>query len=147
MSALNALKLVASKRTRHFSPAVARRNKLVAKIDEQIALCEAQKNGTTYAPKRLKFVVNQQTGERVQIESVKRVKEWYWINEAGKINLAVKYGAKTLALNKKGANAIELASGDELMSALSSLRIAVVNGELDDAIADASTATRKAFNK
>jgi hypothetical protein len=75
------------------------------------------------------------------------VKEWYWINEAGKINLAVKYGAKTLALNKKGANAIELASGDELMTALSALRIAVVNGELDDAIADASTATRKAFNK
>jgi len=147
MSALNALKLVASKRTRHFSPAVARRNKLTTKIDEQIALCEAQKNGATYAPKRLKFVVNQQTGERVQIESVKRVKEWYWINEAGKINLSVKYGAKTLALNKKGANAIELASGDELMAALNALRTAVVNGELDDAIADASTATRKAFNK
>lgn len=147
MSALNALKLVASKRTRHLSPAVARRNKLVTKIDEQISLCEAQRNGTTYAPKRLKFVVNQQTGERVQIESVKRVKEWFWINEAGKINLAVKYGAKTLSLNKKGANAIEIASRDELVSALNSLRVAVLNGELDDAIAEASTATRKAFNK
>jgi hypothetical protein len=147
MSALNTLKLVASKRTRHLSPAVARRNKLITKIDEQIALCEAQRNGNTYAPKRLKYVVNQQTGERVQIETTKRVKEWFWLSESGKINLAIKYGAKTLSLNKKGANAIELASGDELMSALTTLRLAIANGELDDAITEASTATRKAFNK
>ncbi len=146
MSALNALKLVASKRTRHLSPAVARRNKLVTKIDEQIALCEAQRNGTTYAPKRLKFVVNQQTGERVQIESVKRVKEWFWINEAGKLNLAVRYGSKVLEL-AKGKNAIELTTGDELIAVLAKLKDAVLAGELDAQIEAASGALRAGFGK
>lgn len=78
---------------------------------------------------------------------LKRVKEWFWIGDNGKINLAVKYGAKTLPLNKKGANAIELSSGDELISALKNLKVAVLNGELDDAINEVSTATREGFGK
>jgi hypothetical protein len=81
------------------------------------------------------------------VEVVKRVKEWFWISDSGKINLAVKYGAKTLPLNKKGANAIELASGDELINTLRSLKTAVADGELDDAINEVSSATRLAFGK
>jgi hypothetical protein len=80
-------------------------------------------------------------------EVVKRVKEWFWVGDSGKINLAVKYGAKTLPLNKKGANAIELANGDELIGTLKSLKMMVANGELDDAMNEVSTATRAAFNK
>ena len=81
------------------------------------------------------------------VETVKRVREWFWIGETGKINLAVKYGSKTLPLNKKGANAIELSNGDELISTLRTLKVAVMNGELDDAINDMSLATRQAFGK
>ena len=110
-------------------------------------LCEAQKVGNTYAPKRLKTFTNKQTGERMTAEVVKRVKEWFWISDNGKINLAVKYGAKTLPLNKKGANAIELANGDELITTLKSLKAAVLDGELDDAIAEMSTAIRSRFAK
>jgi hypothetical protein len=147
MSTLTALKLVVSKKYQTVAPIVQRRNKLVAKLHEQIELCEAQRNGTTYAPKRLKTYTNKQTGERMTVEAVKRVKEWFWISDSGKINLAIKYGAKTLPLNKKGANAIELSSGDELVDTLKSLKIAVANGELDDAINEVSSATRLAFGK
>ena len=147
MSTLNNLKLVASKKHITASPIVHRRNKLVAKLHEQLELCEAQKSGNTYAPKKLKTFTNKQTGERMTTEVVKRVKEWFWIGENGKINLAVKYGAKTLALNKKGANAIELASGDELIATLKTLKAAVLEGELDEAITAVSTATRQAFAK
>ena len=129
------------------SPIVHRRNKLVAKLHEQLELCEAQKSGNTYAPKKLKTFTNKQTGERMTTEVVKRVKEWFWIGDNGKINLAVKYGAKTLPLNKKGANAIELASGDELIATLKTLKAAVLEGELDEAITAVSTATREAFGK
>ena len=67
-------------------------------------------------------------------------------DENNKINLVVKYGAKTLVLNKKSkANAIELASGDELITTLKALKVAVANGELDEAIAEVSEATRLAF--
>jgi len=85
--------------------------------------------------------------KRTVVATTKRVREWFWIGDSGKINLAIKYGAKTLPLNKKGANAIELANGDELIATLKSLKIAVLNGELDDAINDMSLATRQAFGK
>jgi hypothetical protein len=147
MAVLSNLKLVASKKHQTVSPVVHRRNKLVNKLHEQIELCEAQKSGNTYAPKKLKTFTNKQTGERMTAEVVKRVKEWFWIGDNGKINLAIKYGAKTLPLNKKGANAIELATGDELIATLKSLKTAVLDGELDDAINEVSEATRARFIK
>ena len=116
------------------------------KLHEQIELCEAQKAGEIYAPRRLRTVTNKQTGERVTVEAVKRVKEWFWINDAGKINLAVRYGSKVLTLNSKGKNAIELASGDELI-ALHALKAAALAGELDAQIETASGALRAGFVK
>ena len=147
MGTLNNLKLVVSKRHQTVSPVVHRRNKLVAKLHEQIELCEAQQAGKTYAPTRLKTYTNKQTGERMTVEAVKRVKEWFWISDSGKINLAIKYGAKTLALNTKGANAIELKDGAELIATLKELKIATANGELDEAITKVSNATREGFAK
>jgi len=144
---LSALKLVTAKKHLSVSPIVHRRNKLVAKLHEQIELCEAKRNGQTYAPKRLKTYTNKQTGERMTVEMAKRVKEWFWISDNGKINLSVRYGAKTLPLNKKGANAIECSNGEELINTLKSLKLAVMDGELDEAITDVSSATRRAFGK
>jgi hypothetical protein len=149
MSTLNGLKLVISKKQLNASPIVIRRNKLISKLHEQLALCEAKREGKTYAPLRIKTYVNKATGERMTTEVAKKIKEWFWVsNENNKINLSVKYGAKTLVLNKKTkANAIELASGDELITTLKALKVAVANGELDDAIAEVSEATRLAFGK
>ncbi len=95
----------------------------------------------------MKTFTDKYSGERKTIETIKRVKEWFWVGDNGKINLAVKYGAKTLPLNKKGANAIELANGDELIATIKALKSAVANGELDDAINEVSTATRQAFGR
>ena len=128
------------------TPVVLRRNKLAAKLNEQIELAQAQKEGRPYAPKRIKTLVNAETGERTTVEATKRVKEWYWINDAGKINLSVRYGAKVLEL-AKGKNAIELASGDELMVTLNALKTAVLAGELDAQIESASGAVRAGFQK
>ena len=145
MSVIAKLKLVASKRERTLSPIVVRKNKLAAKIEEQLQLATAQKEGRLYAPKRIKNVTNAE-GERVAVETTKRVKEWYWTTPANKINLCVRYGSKTLELSK-GKNAIELSSGDELLSTLSMLKDAVIAGELDDAITNASDNLRAGFSK
>jgi hypothetical protein len=148
MSTLTSMKLVVSKKHQSVAPIVVRRNKLCAKLHEQIELCEAQKSGTTYAPKRLKTFTDKHSGERKTIETVKRVKEWFWVSDSGKINLAIKYGAKTLTLDKKkGLNAIEVSNGDELIKTLTLLKGCVLNGEFDDAITEVSTATRKAFGR
>ena len=148
MSTLSTLKLVVGKRHATASPVVQRRNKLCAKLHEQIELCEAKQAGNSYAPKRLKTYTNKQTGERVAVETVKRVKEWFWVSDSGKINLAIKYGSKTLVLNKKTkANCIELSNGAELIATLKALKTDVLNGALDDAIEEVSTATREGFAK
>lgn len=98
-----------------------------------------------YAPKQIKNVTNAE-GERVAVETTKRVKEWYWTTPANKINLCVRYGSKTLELSK-GKNAIELSSGEELLSTLSMHKDAVIAGELDDAITNASDNLRAGLSK
>ena len=145
MSFIAKLKLVTSKRERNLSPIVVRRNKLAAKIEEQLQLANAQKEGRLYAPKRIKTVIND-SGERVSVETTKRVKEWFWTTPANKINLSVRYGSKTLEL-AKGKNSIELSTGDELLATLSMLKDAVIAGELDEAITNASDKLRAGFSK
>ena len=103
MSVIAKLKLVSAKKERFLSPIVARRQKLSDKLEEQLALCQAQKNGTIYAPKRIRTITNE-AGERVRVETIKRVKEWFWTTSSGKINLAVRYGSKTLELGKRIGN-------------------------------------------
>ena len=94
MSFIAKLKLVTSKRERNLSPIMLRRQKLATKIEEQLELARCQKSGTLYAPKRLKTVTNE-AGERVVVETTKRVKEWFWTTPTNKINLSVRYGSKT----------------------------------------------------
>lgn len=145
MSVIVKLKLISSKREHNHNPIIVRRNKLALKLDEQLALCTAQKEGHLYAPKRIKTVTNAD-GERVSVETTKRVKEWFWTTSTGKINLAVRYGSKVLELSK-GKNAIELSTGEELIATLSLLKDAVIAGELDDAITNASDKLRSGFSK
>ena len=147
MSIVTNLKLITTAKRTALSPIIQRRQKLLTKVQEQLDLCEAQRNQQTFAPKRIKTVINKETGERTTVETVKRVKEWFWTTDNGKINLAVKYGAKTLQLNKKGANAIEITNGTELIGTLHKLKEAIVAGEFDEAISEVSDMTRKSFNK
>jgi len=146
MSFIAKLKLVTSKRERNLSPILLRRQKLATKIEEQIELARCKKGGTVYAPKRLKLVTNE-SGERVLIETTKRVKEWFWTTPSNKINLSVRYGSKTLTLNGKGANAIEVNTQDELIETLALLHQVVIGGELDEAINIASEKLRAGFSK
>ena len=146
MTVLSKLKLVSSKNERNVSPVVARRNKLAAKIEEQFLFATAQRNGEIYAPKRLKNVIDKVTGERKTVEATKRIKEWYWTNSSGKIHLSIRYGSKTLEFSK-GKNAIELSTGDELLATLATLKEAVIAGELDEAISQASEKLKAGFSK
>jgi hypothetical protein len=146
MSALNSLKLVESRKNTRLSPIVQRRYKLVNKMHEQLELCEARRAGQSYAPKKIKTIKNPATGETATVEVAKRVKEWFWTNDAGRINLAVKYGSQVLTF-AKGKNAIEVANADDLIAALKTLKDAVLAGELDAQIEAASGALKAGFAK
>ncbi len=146
MSAINKLKLVISKRQTKLSPTAFRRHKLCSKIAEQLAMAKAKKEGKAYAATKLKRVVDVESGIASDVEVTKRLKEWYWV-ENNKVQLQIMYGTKPLTLNAKGANTIELASGDELINTLEVLLEAVGAGELDEAIESASKSLRERFDK
>jgi hypothetical protein len=144
MSAFNGLKLVAAKRPQTASPTVQRRYKLSNQLWEQIELARASADGKTFAPIRLRSVKDKLTGERKTIEAAKRVKQWWFVAENGKVCLQVRYGTRVLEL-AKGKNSIEVGSGTELLAVLETVKKCVENGDLDTQIEAASAAVRERF--
>lgn len=146
MAFINNLKLVSSKKPAQ-TPTSIKRNKLIKKLQEQIELVNAHCEGQLYTAKRIQWSNDSVTGARIAVEVSKRVRHWFWMTETGKINAVVKYGSATLMLAKGGKNAFEVADYAELTDAYSAIKQAVSAGELDEAIAEASVRTRKAFGK
>jgi len=146
MSAFNGLKLVAAKRPQAARPIVQRRNKLSNQLWEQIELARASAEGKTFAPIRLRNVKDKLTGERKTIEAAKRIKQWWFVAENGRVCLQVRYGTRVLEL-AKGKNSIEVANGTELLSVLETVKRCVEAGELDAQIDAASNAVRERFVK
>jgi hypothetical protein len=145
MTALSKLKLVSAQAERK-SPITERRNRLTGKIADQIAFAKAQTSGGIYAAKRVKFVQDSESGERKQVEIATRVKQWWWSAANGKVLLALRYGAKPIEI-AKGKNAIEVGGMADLVAALEAVKEAVVAGELDAQIEQASGSLRAGFAK
>ena len=146
MSTLSKLKLVEAKKSTVLPVIVLRRNKLSAKLWEQLQLAQAQKSGERYAPLRLKRVKNRETGERVTVESEKLVRPWWFVSENGRVCFYIKYGSRTLDI-AKGKSAIEVASGEDLIAAIQTVKAAVEAGELDAQIEAASGSLKAGFKK
>ena len=136
---LSSLKLVAATRKNKTSPVLQRRQKLIKKIDEQMELAKAQANGSIYSPTKFKNIVNAETGTNEYKQVPKRIRAWWWKNEAGKWNLVVRYGARIIELGK-GKNSIELDNEAAILPTLEVIKKAVEAGELDDAITAVSKA-------
>jgi hypothetical protein len=144
MSTLNTLKLVAAKPQRENNPVIQRRQKLLAKLDEQIALAAAKAAGTVYTAMRSKRVKDD-TGNVTVVQQPKRVKAWFWTVEGGKVCVAVKYGNKVVEL-AKGRTAVETTAA-ELTATLAVLRKAVESGEIDAQIEAVSAGVRRGFKR
>ena len=144
MSALTGLKLVAAKRPQAATPIVQRRNKLSNQLFQQIELARCLSEGKTYAPMRLRNIKDKLTGERRTVEAVKRVKQWWFVADTGKVCLQVRYGTRVIEL-AKGKNSIEVGNAAELMTVLTAVKTAVEAGDLDAQIDAASAAVRERF--
>ena len=146
MSALATLKLISSKRSKSLPPALTRRNKLLVKLADQIALAQAQAEGRTLSLTRQRSIKDVSTGQRRDVTVPKRVREWWFAGDTGKLNVTLKYGSKQLDL-ARGKNAIELGAREELVPVLQKLKAAVEAGELDAQIEAVSGAMRSRFVK
>jgi hypothetical protein len=146
MSALNSLKLVAVKKPRNIPAIVTRRNKLSSKLWEQINLAKSQMDGKPFIVMKYRSVKDPATGLRKQVEVPKRIKPWWFQSEQGKVCVSVKYGSWTIEL-AKGRPSVEVASGEELVNALTAIKQAVEAGELDQQIEIASSSLRSGFKR
>lgn len=146
MTTLSNLKLVTAVRPAALAPIVQKRNKLIKRLFEQIELAKAMEEGRQFTKIRLRTVKNADTNESKTVNSPVRVKAWWWSAENGKLCVNVKYGAKTIEL-AKGKTAVELASIDELVGVLETLKKAVDAGELDEQINAVSGAVKSNFKK
>jgi hypothetical protein len=146
MSALNNLKFVTAKRPTQLTSIQIRRNKLSNRLFSQINLAKALQKGENYTEKKFRTVRDRHTGESRSVELNKRVRQMWFVGENGKVCIQVKYGSRVLDFGR-GKNAIEVASADELISALTTLKDAVETGELDSQLNLAADAVKERFKK
>jgi hypothetical protein len=146
MSTLSTLKLVATKKPQQMPTIQLRRNKLSAKLWEQIQLARSQINGQPFVVTRFRSVKDRDTGLRKQVEMPKRIRPWWFVTENGKVCVSIRYGSWTLEL-AKGKPSVEVASADELVVALETIKRAVEAGELDAQIETASAGLKSGFKK
>ena len=125
---------------------VIRRNKLATKLWEQINLAQSQLDGKPFVVMKYRSIKDSETGLRKQVEVPKRIKPWWFQSEGGKVCVAVKYGSWTIEL-AKGKPSVEVASGEELVKALTAIKAAVEAGELDAQIETASASLRSGFKR
>lgn len=144
MANLTSLKLSTAVKPTHMPTVQVRRNKLAKRLWEQAEMAKAQQAGTQFSTTRHRSIVDAETGLRRQVEVSKRMKQWWFTTESGKLALNVRYGSRLLEL-AKGKYSVELASEKELVSTLEVIKSAVLAGELDAQIDAAAQALREQF--
>jgi len=145
MATLASLKLSAAQKNNSLTGAQVRRTKMLKAIGEQIAIAKAVQAGAQPIITKLRSVTTD-TGERTLVETNKRVKQWWFATDNGKLAINLRYGARMLEL-AKGKFAIEVASEKELVPTLEALKSIAAAGELDAAIEAASVKLREGFGK
>lgn len=146
MATLASLKLSTAVKPTQMPVIQVRRNKLVKRLWEQMELARAQQAGTHFAPIKFRTIADTETGFRKQVEVTKRVKQWWFTADNGKLVMNVRYGARVIEL-AKGKSSIEIGSTDQLLPTLDLIKQAVEAGELDAQIEAAANKLRDGFGK
>ena len=139
MSVLAKLNLKTVQRNVVKDPVTARREKLIAGIEQQQQILAAALRGEVYSFKTVRKVTND-AGERVEQTAEKRARAWYFEQDNGWY-VQCRYGARILYLNAKN-NAVWVAELGQVADVLAAFKAAAQAGELDKAVALAMTRTR-----
>ena len=94
----------------------------------------------------LRSYQDMETGCRKQMETTKRVKQWLFTADNGKLTMNVRYGARVIEL-AKGKSSIEIGGIDQIVPTLELIKQAVEAGELDAQIEAAANKLREGFHK
>jgi hypothetical protein len=131
MSALVKLNLKTVKRVTEVDPVTARRERLVAGIDEQLAALAARLAGKDYAV-TVQRKVNGADGQRQTVTVQRAVRAWHFAQDGGWY-VQCRYGTRVLMLHGK-SNAVFVDKLEQVADVLSVFRAAALAGEFDRAV-------------
>jgi hypothetical protein len=134
---LSSLKLSTRPEKTSDNPELKRREKLLAKLDQQLAMATAHIAGETYTCYREKWQRNPETGIQEKVQIPKNVAKWFY-KRSGQYYLEVRFANKPLELSK-GNHAIEVGEVENLTTVLKTVIDAVVAGELDKLLTDSAS--------
>ena len=143
-SIMSSFKFISAKRQVTTDPIQFRREKLSKMLDEQILMATAFMNNTTFQATRLKRV-RDVNGNTQVVEVQKNVKTWWFTND-NKVALSVRYGNRAIEFSK-GKNAIEISDAKNLLTTLEKIKQAVIEGQLDEQLTQASNNVKARFKK
>lgn len=131
MSALVKLNLKTVKRVLETDPVTARRQKLAAAIDEQLAALAAERAGQVYEATVLRRVRAEDGTSKVQAVA-RKVRAWHFAQDGG-YYAQCRYGTRLLMLHGK-SNAVFVERLEQVADVLRVFREAALAGDLDKAI-------------
>src|ERR1022692_5047691 len=112
MTQLKSLTFAALPKLTAADPVIQRRNKLIVRLQQQIALAQDPQFTLT----RQKWITDE-TGVKQLRELRKKVRAWWRTDATGAVVLTVRYGAKPIEF-EKGKAAIVVAKKEKLISTL-----------------------------
>jgi hypothetical protein len=115
------------------------REKMIAGVEEQRTIVQAEIDGETYRPTALRYV-DQPDGTRKKVEvELKRMTRWHY-KAGGKLYVELRYGTGALK-NSNGLSAIEVGEGlDDVLNFYTMIVTAISQGKLDDELLEMSKA-------
>jgi hypothetical protein len=134
MTSLKTLTFKTIERNRRESEIIARRHKLIVKLQEQQKVLEHHIKGERYVVTGPKWMQNNH-GARVLVQKQHIIRPWFFERDGG-YYIQVKYGTRILSVDGVH-NAIFVEAISDLKGVLSALIAATQAGELDTAIAQA----------
>jgi len=126
---LSSLKLSARPEKTRNDPILRKKEKLLAKLNQQLAMAKSYIAGETYTVYKEKWQKNAETGQQEKIQIPKKVSPWFY-KRNNQYFFEVRYGNKPLELSK-GNHAIEVGEQENLVQTIETVIEVVVAGELD----------------
>ena len=132
MTQLKALTFTSLPKLTSGDPIIQRRNKLIVRLQQQIALVQ----DPNFMLTRQKWIVDE-NGIRQLRELRKKVRAWWRTDPTGAVVLTVRYGAKPIEF-EKGKAAIAVGKKEKLIPTIETVILAAEAGELDSVLATMS---------
>lgn len=131
MSHLAKLTIKSVVRQDTFDPVTARRNKLLAAIEEQLSVLASTIRGEEHVVKVSRWAKNEQ-GDKVRVQQERVSRQWFFAKDNG-YYVQCKYGSRVLPLSKDG-NAVFVKEIKQVEAVLQAFYAAASAGELDAAL-------------